>query len=228
MSDDTPTQRFDAAGDDAPTQRFDAAADAAPTQKLESPAATVPLEVAEERKSRRLIIILASVGGALLLAVLIVLILLLTRDNGTPAVLPTPTPTASPTPTPTPTTTPSATPTPTPTPTTTPAPPPSTDAEVDSFTASSMTVDCSAGDPEITLIWSTSNATKVLFGIDTNDASTGAFFSDIPASGDSDTDFPPGYSPFHYTCGNGSHKYVITAVNDDNGTKDSVVITVTG
>jgi hypothetical protein len=216
MSDDTPTQPFDPAGDETPTQRFDA------------PAETVPLEVAEERKSRRLIIILASIGGALLLAVLIVLILLLTRGDATPGALPTST--ASPTKSagPSPSATPSASPTPTPT---TPAPPPpSTDASVDDFTVSSTTVDCTAGDPEITLIWSTSNATKVLFGIDSpgNDATNGAFFSDIPESGNSDTDFPPGYSPFHYTCGNGSHTYVITAVNDTNGTKDSVAITVTG
>jgi len=214
--------------DDTPTQRFDVEGDATPTQRLESPAATVPLEVAEERTSRRLIIILASIGGALLIAVLIILILLLTRDNGTPAVLPTPS--ATPTATPSPSVTPSATPTPTPTPTQTVAPPPpSTDASVDDFTVSSTTVDCTGvSTVQITLEWATSNATKVLFGIDTDDASTGAFFSDIPASGSSDTDFPPGYSPFDYTCGNGSHRYVITAVNDDNGTKDSVVLVVTG
>lgn len=217
MSDDTPTQRFDAAGD-------------APTEKFEAPAATVPLEVAEERKSRRLVIILASIGGALLLAVLIVLIVLLTRGDGTPGALPTPTssPSASTTPTPTPTA-----PTPTPTPTQTeapPPPPPSTSAAVDSFTINPSTADCAGGDPVITIQWSTSNANYVYFGVDTggNDAQQSPFFSDsLPASGNSTNDFPDGYRPFTYTCGNGSHTYVITAVGSD-GSKDSVIVKVTG
>ena len=221
MSDDTPTQRFDAADD-------------APTQRLETPA-TVPLEVAEERKSRRLIIILASIGGALLLAVLIVLIVLLTRGEGTPQVLPTPTvtPTATSTPTTTPTQTAGPTPTPTPTPTETvapPPPPPSTEASVYSFTINPTSVDCSAGDPTITIQWATSNANNVYFGVDTggNDAEQSRFFSDsLPASGNSTNDFPEGYRPFTYTCGNGSHTYVITAVGSD-GSKDSTIVKVTG
>jgi len=217
MSDDTPTQRFDAAGDDAPTQR------------LETPATTVPLEVTEERKSRRLIIILASIGGALLLAVLIVLIVLLTRGNATPVALPTSS--ATPTATTTPSTTPTATPTPTPTATTpAPPPPPSTDTTVDSFTINPTTVDCSGSSSVvITLKWSTSNANNVYFGVDTGDASTGPFFGDsLPASGNSTNDFPNGYRPFEYTCGNGSHKYVITAVSADGTSKDTVSVTVTG
>lgn len=216
MSDDTPTQRYDATGNDAPTQRFDQ-----PTERFDSPAATaVPLEADEERKSRRLMIILGSVGGVLL----VVLIVLLTRGNGTPSALPTPTTT------PTPTVTPSVTPTPVPTvtQTVTPAPPPpSSDASVDDFTVSTTVADCSAGDPVITLTWTTSNASKVSFGVDTNDASTSPFFSDIVPSGTSDTDFPPGYSPFTYTCSAPTHTYVITAVNDANGTKDSVALVVT-
>ena len=219
MSDDTPTQRFDAAGD-------------SPTEKFEAPAATVPLEVAEERKSRRLIIILASIGGALLLAVLIVLIVLLTRGDGTPGALPTSS--ATPTATTTPTTTPTATTTPTPTPTQTeappPPPPPSTEAAVDSFTINPTSADCSGGDPVITIKWSTSNANNVYFGVDTggNDASQSPFFGDsLPASGTSTNDFPDGYRPFSYTCGNGSHTYVITAVGSD-GSKDSVIVKVTG
>lgn len=223
MSDDTPTQRFDAAGD-------------APTERFEAPAATAPLEVVEERKSRRLIIILASIGGALLLAVLIVLIVLLTRETGgTP--IPTASPTTSPSATPTPTPTPTASATPTPTPTPTPTqntpepPPPSTDAAVDSFTINPSTVDCSSGSSVvITIKWSTSNANNVYFGVDTggNDAQQSPFFGDsLPASGTSTNDFPNGYRPFEYTCGNGSHTYVITAVGSNN-TKDSVIVKVTG
>jgi len=221
MSYDTPTQRFDAAGD-------------APTEKFEAPAATVPLEVAEERKSRRLIIILASIGGALLLAVLIVLIVLLTKGSGTPGALPTPTPSASAStsPSPTPTSTPT-TPTPTPTPTQTeapPPPPPSTEVTVESFTINPTSADCSGGDPVITIQWSTSNANYVYFGVDTggNDAQQSPFFGDsLPASGNSTNDFPDGYRPFTYTCGNGSHTYVITAVGSD-GSKHSKIIKVTG
>lgn len=219
MSDDTPTQRFDAPGDAA-------------TEKFETPPPTVPLEVAEERKSRRLIIILASVGGALLLAVLIVLILLLTRGDGTPQVLPTPTTSATPTTTPTATKTPTPTPTPTPTETQAPPPPPppSTAASVDSFTINPTSVDCSGGDPTITIKWSTSNANNVYFGVDTggSDAEQSRFFSDsLPASGTSTNDFPDGYRPFTYTCGTGSHTYVITAVGSD-GSKDSTIVKVTG
>jgi hypothetical protein len=213
MSDDTPTERFSTT---APSE-----------------------EVVEERKSRRLITILAIVGGALLLAVLIVLILLLTKGTGTPTAATTPTssPSASPTSSPTPTASATPTPAPTPTPTATatatpPPPPPSTDASIDAFTinghSGSFNVDCSSGNPNITLKWSTSNADRVYFGIDTADASSGPFFSDIPMSGNSDNDFPDGYRPFQYSCGNGSHKYVFTAVNDNNGTKDTVSIKVNG
>ena len=229
MSDDTPTQRFDAAGEDATTQR------------LETPQPTAPLEVVEERKSRRLIIILASIGGALLLAVLIVLIVLLTKGEG-PTAPPTPSASASTTPTPsvTPTPTPSATPTPTvvPTPTVTPPatvappPPPSTDTVVDSFTINPTTVDCSGSSSAvITIKWSTSNANNVYFGVDTGgaDAEASRFFGDsLPASGTSTNDFPDGYRPFEYTCGNGSHTYVITAVSSDGSSRDTVSVEVTG
>jgi hypothetical protein len=176
------------------------------------------------------VIILSIVGGALLLALLIMLILLFTRDS-TPSPGPTPTSSAStPTPTPTATETSTVVPTPTVTPTETsaPPPPPSTDASVDSFTINPTSVDCSSGDPTITIQWSTSNANEVFFGVDTADASTGPFFGDsLPASGISTNDFPDGYRPFTYTCGNGSHTYVITAVDVD-GNKDTRSITVSG
>ena len=225
MSDDTPTERFDAAGN-APTERFAAPGDA-PTERLAAPSP----EVVEERKSRRLIIVLAVIGGLLLIAVLIVLVLLLTRGTEAPV-----TPSASPTVSASPTASASASPSPTPTPTETtpPPPPPSTDASVDDFTINGQTgtvaVDCAGVTTvDLTLVWATANADHVFFGVDTNDASQGAFFSDdLPASGNSDSDFPDGFRPFQYTCGAGSHKYVFTAVKDGNGTKDSVAIKVTG
>lgn len=218
MSDDTPTERFDADGE-APTRRLETppANGAAPAGA--TPPAAPPARTPEERKSRRLIITLVSIGAAVLVALIIVLIVLLTRGTPTPVPTPTESPTASATPTPTPT--PTETPTPTPTPTT----PPAAVATVDSLTVNPTTADCSDGDPVITLEWSTSNADKVYFGVDTEDASTEPFFSDVPLNGNSDTDFPPGYSPFTFTCSNDSHTYTFTAVNND-GSKDSASVTV--
>lgn len=220
MSDDgTPTERFDATGD-VPTRKLDAAPADSPTERFEAPAAA-PAPAADP-KSRRPVIILAVVGGLLLIALIVVLVLLLTR-GGTPSALPTGTPSATPTAT--------ATPTPTATPTETVAPPPpSTAAVVDSFTINPTSASCANGDPVITLQWSTSNANNVFFGVDTgtNDAQQSPFFADsLPASGNSTNDFPDGYRPFTYTCGNGSHTYVITAVGSD-GSKDSVIVKVTG
>ncbi|MBU1588565.1 MAG: hypothetical protein KKH51_11545 [Actinobacteria bacterium] len=61
-----------------------------------------------------------------------------------------------------------------------------------------------------------------------SDAQEAPFFGDsLPASGTSTNDFPNGYRPFEYTCGNGSHTYVITAVATD-GSKASKIIKVTG
>lgn len=226
MSDDgTPTERFDATGD-VPTRKFDAAPADSPTERFEAPAAAASAPLADE-KSRRPVIILAIVGGLLLLALVVVLVLLLTR-GGTPGALPTGTPSATPTATPTPTPTATATPTPTPTQTVAP-PPPSTATTVDSFTINPTTVDCTGvSSVVITIKWSTSNANNVFFGVDTDDAQSAPFFGDsLPASGTSTNDFPDGYRPFEYTCGNGSHTYAITAVGSD-GTKDSVVVKVTG
>lgn len=221
MSDDTPTQRYDL-GDDAPTQR------------LETPDAAVPPAAPQDRASRRLIIILASIGAVLLVALIILLVVLLTRGS-TPAPAPTPTttPSVSPSPSASPTPSDSPSPTPTPTPTQTVAPPPpSTAATVDSFTINPTSVDCSGGTGSvvITLKWATSNANNVYFGVDTGgaDAQEQPFFADsLPASGTSTNDFPDGYRPFEYTCGNGSHTYVITAVGSDN-TTDTVTVQVNG
>jgi len=223
MSDDTPTQKFDAAGD-------------APTERLVTPEGeAVPLEVVEERKSRRLVLILGIIGGVLLIGVIVLLVALLTRGQGTPTALPTPSMSSSTSPSasPTPSVTPSESPSPTPTETVAPPPPPpapSTDPAVDSFTINPQTVDCSSGGSKvITIKWFTSNANFIYFGVDTADASTGPFFGDsLPASGTSTNDFPNGYRPFEYTCGNGSHTYVITAVSADGNKKDTATIKVTG
>jgi hypothetical protein len=216
MSDDTPTQRFDAAGD-TPTERFSTTA---PSE-----------EVVEERKSRKLITILAIIGGLLLVAVLIVLILLLTRGTGTPTAAATPTNSASASPTPTATPTTSATPTATPTPTPTataapPPPPPSNDVQITGF-AASTTSQCSSqtGNPVYMHIsWSSDNGIAAYFGVNTNDAQSGGMGWTLPPSGN-ENDFPNGYVPYEFQCGNASQKYTITIVGT-NGSKQSKTVKV--
>jgi hypothetical protein len=234
MSDDTPTQRFDATGDDAPTQRFSAPGDDAPTQRLQTPATAVPLEVAEERKSRKLIIVLASIGGALLLAVLVILVLLLTRGDAAPGTLPTSsaTPTASATATTSPTATPSATPTPTPTPTETvappPPPPPSAEVEITAFSGTVQGTPCSSQTQnrvDVLIEWQSENGVAAYFAVgDVDDAETQGMGWTLPPSGNSN-DFPNGYVPYEFQCGNASNTYTITVVGTD-GDRQSETITV--
>jgi cytoskeletal protein RodZ len=219
MSDDTPTQRFDAT--DTPTEML-----VPPSE----PPADGAAGAASADKSKRTLIILLAVGGALLLAVLILLIVLLTRPTGTPPA-PTPTPTessATPTASPTPTETPTATPTPTPTPTATAAPPaPDNSTRVTAFTVTSDEIFCNASAPvtpsyELGFTWTSANGSKAYFGVNTNDASSGAFFSDLPASGSS-ADFE---YPVDYPCPTPETKYTITVVGPD-GSKSSKSVIVT-
>jgi hypothetical protein len=209
MSDDTPTQRFDAAGD-APTERF-----AAPSE-----------EIVEERKSRKLMIILGAIGAALLLAVIIVLVLLLTKSNAIPGALPTQS--SSPTSTsPTPSVTPTKSATPTPTPTAAPSPPPpSNDVAVTSFSAAT-TSECSSqtGNPVyLDISWESDNGIAAYFGVNTDDAQSGGMGWTLPPSGNQN-DFPNGYVPYQFQCGNSSIKFTITIVGT-NGSKDSKTVKV--
>ena len=219
MSDDTPTQRFDAAGD-APSERVTPAGGDAPTERLATPV-TAPI-AAEPRDSRRTLIILASIGGALLLAVLIVLIVLLTRGNATPGTLPTAS--SSPTASATPTT--SASPTPSPAPTqNTPAPTPtptsdSTGLEITEFGAAAASK-CVNGEAALTITWESQNGAAAYIGVNTNDAQTSGQGWDLPPSGDQ-SDFP---FPLNFQCGNDSLTYTITIVGTD-GTNQSKKVTV--
>jgi hypothetical protein len=53
--------------------------------------------------------------------------------------------------------------------------------------------------------------------VDTDDASTSAYFSQsLPATGTSDTAFPSQYVPFTYACPAASHQYTLTVIGDDN------------
>ena len=229
MSDETPTERFDAAGD-TPTERLTAADAAA----IDPYAGDANAEVQEERKSRKTMIILGSIGGALLIILIILLILLLVKPGSTvgPSGSPTPSPTgstsASPTPTRTATATATPTPTPTPTPTQTVAPPPSNDVEIDSFNATSE-VDCSAQtqNPEhIEFSWSSTNGLVAYFAVgDVDNAETNGMGWTLPPNG-STSDFPSGYFPYEYQCSNESMTYTITIVGS-NGSRESEQVTVT-
>ena len=215
MRDETPTQKFDPNGERPPHM------------------GTPPGQDHDKRKSRRAIIILALIIGILLVA-LVALIFTLMKPNGSASptetsTSPAPTSTsttAAPTTEPTSSASPTTEPTSTATPTTEPT---SEGASVDSFAITPNTaLDCSSGQAEIVITWATSNAEAVYFGIDTDDASTGPFFSDLPFSGSSTSDFPSGYSPFYFSCpGSGnSHRYALTAV-DSAGGKDTILIDIT-
>ncbi|HWR85823.1 MAG TPA: hypothetical protein VN200_07505 [Rhodoglobus sp.] len=203
MSDETPTERYDAAGD-------------APTRRLDTGNAVDAPELEEQRRSRRLFVILGVVGGLLLLAIVVLLILLLIRP-GDPAAAPTSTPsptatTASPTP--------SASPTPTPTQTEAPAPPapppPPATGAIQSFDVDQTSVDCSGGGSvPVQFSWVAEGET-LWFGVGTDNAKNAPY----------DT-YPLVYTlDFDYQCGNGQQIYTIT-VEQSTGELDSETITIT-
>ena len=228
MSDDTPTQKFDQPGADAPTEVIGGP----PAPPAEGSAAAT---ASGDPKSRRLIIILASIGGALLLAVLILLIVLLTQGSGVPTPGPTPTgsATASPTPTPSPTPTKAPTPTPTPTPTKTADPtPPDNSARINRFEVGNDEVFCNTSAPVpspqyLDFSWSSSNVDQVFFGVNTNDASQGYLFNNLPPSGDT-SNFPAGYDPFEFPCPTDSVKYTLTVIGGGEKVSKSIVVTNIG
>ena len=205
MSDDTPTQRFDVPAPDGPDEP-------------------------EEKKSRALMIALIIVGAVLLLAIIILVVVLAARGTGSPSAGQSTTSSSSSAPS-TPSDTPSSTPSSTPTATTAP-PPPSNDPVINSFTTGSTTVLCNESAPQgdhqpISFTWSTSKAAKVYFGVDTDDASTASLFDNLPASGNSNDDFPDGYNhgSYEYPCTALSTKFTLTVVAD-NGHKASKSITI--
>ena len=213
MSDDTPTQRFD------------------------TPAPQGEGEPEEKKKNRALMIALIIVGAVLLIAIIILVVVLAARGSGSPQADTTTSASQSSTPSDTPSTTPSATPTvtaaPTPTPTVAPPPPPpSNNAKINSFKSGSTSVLCNTSAPEgdhqpISFSWSTSKAAKVYFGVDTNDASTASLFDNLPASGNSNDDFPDGYNhgTYEYPCTALKTTFTLTVVGD-NGSKQSKTLTI--
>ncbi|MES2170216.1 MAG: hypothetical protein V4479_05770 [Actinomycetota bacterium] len=210
MSDDTPTQRFDVP----------------PTTPV--PAATPP----DQRGSRRLIIILIIIGAVLLVAIIVILALLL-ANRGTTNAGSTTTPTPSITPSSTPSHSPSPTPTPTPTATQTGAPPPSNpNAQITAYSIGPSAIDCSATAPagaaDLSIKWSSVNGKTAYFGVGQAASDQGADLAGmgwtLPPSG-TQHDFPAGYDPYEYQCGNTSQTYTITVIGT-NGSKVSKTVTV--
>lgn len=207
MSDDTPTQRFDA--------------------PLTPSTASSP-QGGDEKKSRALIIALIAIGALVLIALIIVLIALFS-GKGTPTG--TATPTTIVTPSSTPSSTPSATPSATPTPThsTTPAPPPATGPTLTAF-SSSTNVECNAAANPIPLnfSWTGTGATAYIAVGATDDPKQNGEGWTLPPTG-TQADFPAGmeidYPCYQqnasYTIGvydNSGHKVVKQLVVTNNGT----------
>lgn len=191
----------------------------------------------ERRKSRAWIFALAGFGAALLIAVVVLLVVLLSGDDSTSDPTPTPSITQSATPsaTPSPSVTASSTPTSAapPTPTAAPPAPPSNDTRINTFSVSDTTVFCNESSPVdshqfIAFSWNTSNVNRVYFGVNTNDASAGPFFDNLPPSGNSQNDFPAGYTDFEYPCPTDSVKYTLTVVGPTGKVSKSVTVTNTG
>ena len=194
MSDDTPTQRFDA----------------------QAPASE------DERKSR-LPLILGIIGGVLLIAVIVLLVLLLGKNPattsavGTESPIPTDSSNASSTPVPTPTVT--VTVTPAPTGNTgggsAPEKPNGKNVLITQYTISPSTVDCSASAPagstNLHITWKSLNGNIAYFGVETVDAQAGGMGWNLPASG-TQHDFPAGSDPFTYACGDSVQHFTITVV----------------
>jgi len=91
---------------------------------------------------------------------------------------------------------------------------------------------CNESAPEgdhqpIGFTWSTSKAAKVYFGINTTDASTASLFDNLPASGNSNDDFPEGYNhgAYEYPCTALKTTFTLTVVGD-NGSKQSKTVTI--
>ncbi|CAN5287549.1 hypothetical protein BH11ACT3_BH11ACT3_15500 [soil metagenome] len=230
MSDDTPTQRFPSAGDG---DGNGSGIGETPTERLGTGGAQEDLQE-EQKKSRGLLIGLIIAGALLLIAIVVLVVFLVGRASGQPQAGETTTPSATPSASATPSTTPTATPTPTPTPTedAPPPPPPPSTAPTLQFTTTNTQVLCNASAPAgshqyIGFSWKSSNVNQVFFGVDTNDASAGAFFSNLPPSGTSTNDFPEGFNhdTFEYACGTAKHTYTMTVVGT-NGQKVSKTVTI--
>lgn len=212
MSDDTPTERFD-----APTEPLPAAGDT----EADGPA---PAEgEGDERQKRGILIALLAVGGAILIA-LIVLIVVLLGNAGSDDAGPVPefTTTESPTPTPIETETPepsvepSDEPSEEPSATSAPPPPPPQSPSFATFNGpNKATCPDTSSSVEITWSWSSSNAVNAWFGIGTTNAKLQPF-EQVPTTAT--------YT-FNYQCSEASQIYTVT-LEDSSGRLTHKTVTV--
>jgi hypothetical protein len=199
MSDDTPTERFE-----APT-----------------PAASP----GGDRRSKTLIVVLSILGGILLIAVVVLLTLLFSRGIGAPSANPaadvSPSASTGETPSASPSETPSETPSASPSesPSSAPPPPPPPPPAGPTFTKLNhpSSQSCSAGGPSFpptrpafTVSWSSTGAAQAWFVNGTDDAANSGYMQ-IPLSGNQN-DFP-----YEQTvdCSDGSNTYTITLVGSN-------------
>jgi hypothetical protein len=153
MSDNTPTERFDAQSASAPA--------------------------GEAGRSGKLLYVLIGIGVLLLIVVVILVATLLSRPGATtPNLTPSPSQTDSATPTPTPTL---ASPSPEPEDEEEPPPPPVPVPGFDSFSAPSD-AGCEDGDSSrpLTFSWSSDDAVTAYIGVQTNNAKSAPYEGDLP------------------------------------------------
>ena len=207
MSDDTPTQRFDAP--------------LTPTTPLTPTPGSTPPEgrTPEERRRRALMFVFIGLSAALLLALIIVLIILFTRDSTpTAAITPTTSPSASASAsapasqTPTASSTPSAAasaaaPPPASKPTT--APTPNGAPVFTTFSIPDATCAGTTGTSPVTIQYSSVGATAAYFGISVANAKEAPTDGPLP---------PNGPYTFDYQCSNPTQIWVITLVDGAGGT----------
>jgi hypothetical protein len=188
--------------------------DNTPTERFDAPLASEPAD--EAAKSRTLLYVLIGVGVLLLVVIIILIATLLGRPAATTGdSTPAPTQTESATPTPTPTET-SPSPAPEPEQTEAPPPPPAepTGARFKTFNAPSSESGCSAGGPGfpetrplLKVSWTTAGADEAWFVMGTSDAADSQYMQ-IPLNG-SQADFQ--YEQ-QFNCNDASTTYTITLV----------------
>lgn len=207
MSDDTPTERFE-----APT----------------APGAGDPDGTGgEKKKSKLLILILSVVGGLLLIAVVVLLTLLFSRGLGSPSADPvsdvSTSPSASPSDSPSasPSAPPSETPSASPSasPSSAPPPPPTTTGPVfTSFSpANNKSIGCTNDTDQIpvTFTWASTGASEAAIGVATTDAFAGPYATGLP---------PSGSYELNYQCSNASQIYTVSIRGTSGQTNKTITL----
>jgi hypothetical protein len=220
--------------DNTPTEPFSQSAGMPPATPPTTPPGTPG---SNEPKSRRPLITLLVIGGIVLVAILVTVGIFVGRGMSGTQASATSSPTLFATPTPTPSAAPvhSATPAPTSGSSTRHTTAPSTPSNapaIQVFLVNNSTnpvVYCNTQAPnppeiDLTFKWASTNVSEVYFGVNTNDASEGPYFSNLPPSGDN-SDFPQGNQTFAYQCPQEQSEYTLTVVNS-HGTKVSRSVTV--